>query len=1399
MEQSANVLALASWYMIPYIDTDGIVHVDSNGEQLNVVCCSKNPMHIISLERTSMNPSEYCLGEYSSETSLNNTDVYLNWLFDSYQYCQANGALMIPLYSFDCTDEEGSDYHQYANLRVFLVPAQELKGDTHVVNDRLVQLKDMCVDLNQQVDFNDTDKKYRFDYPIKVCRNTRMVFSAYDRNGSNRMKCAFLGVFDANKEHYLGNNYANTSCKVSSCMAKTRYEYDSQSTVDLGLTKGRYYLENIDSDPSQYGDDKDTYLDKYVAKECFNSYDSNDKYVFVLDFDPSIDHKSMFDISWKTGLSTYTYNILGDAGYIPHFAYQSLIRYRADDKDAGVAYTWKNSYTESKDHMQFELLGLDDKALPLTYEAISKLVVEDLTDECSTLLCPAKLMDDIYRIWCETRDVKTRLYFPQYGEYQNHFHNEFVDYPNPEVSFGFDLKDEIEENGVKVKPCGKGITVMEVVNPLDENYQYKDKGWGSKTKVIDWDVSETVGLRDDNGNPVLQKDSRGEPLMFNKTTGKIIHKASGEDHYEDDFGVAVDPTEVENNYETRPVDIGLFELDLPQSEQGIDEDDTLTAAQKAQRKLDAFKKLLDEYYVYVVRTENGNILNEKRYILPPTRISEFILGMGDRDGFMKCSLSPYQTPIIQDEHFVNTQVVFAGTPNPFSYDLNGNRIYSKPEELQYGNSLTGVDSIELKIDIVGFVDEETLKYDDTGNPIMTTDKEPYEPDWPVYMTSTRKFLKPTLRFVKNMPSGERLIDKVQWNTNLVPDGEVTVMFSHKNLDNLAKYHIMNRQSNLYFDGSLPKNSEHKNQYKFSDFKYSESVMIYKEGDKWKSIETDSENNPILEFVMDDVGSEGGSTSDNLPPYYVEVEKETGTEKWYIEQDRLVPDQVKTKQFNGGTYVEDTEHSGKEKFVGGDKHKIESICNPDLNPTDMICHVGRIGNTIIYDVPKPGDVNNNPSDQGNETKWEGGFRWAHKVKSEPEKYLDYFYIANGGLAFKVSEESYSFAEAMSRIPPFYIDFVTRNKLQDLNNIQVLKEYSTFIHQSENPDKVKECGNFNPLIVDAILRYGVEQRELSRLKRDGQGIPILNGSGEYIYIDDDNNMVKYDASGNAINPLSVKVICTEPYSGDWDRHIPTYMPYTGFSSVKPGTVASSVNQRLIELNNTSGTSTLLLQLDDGEIDDYLRIYTNYVRVDDEYGDYHYDLYFNIQNLFNSPFEYISTVTGQPNVLILKDSYLYLTGDKFTKVQDGATGTWHNEIDDDKVAAIKEGGELTIYGQVKTYSGEKLSDVQTIKLFTYKIHNISDDKPKFLIEKTYDITKSTLQGNVTKNINIEFSDVLWTLDEVDFEIKDNKDNKFKELKNDVTVVQPVKLRYNWDREDDFRIKSISFDLVNDVIDFN
>jgi hypothetical protein len=69
------------------------------------------------------------------------------------------------------------------------------------------------------------------------------------------------------------------------------------------------------------------------------------------------------------------------------------------------------------------------------------------------------------------------------------------------------------------------------------------------------------------------------------------------------------------------------------------------------------------------------------------------------------------------------------------------------------------------------------------------------------------------------------------------------------------------------------------------------------------------------------------------------------------------------------------------------------------------------------------------------------------------------------------------------------------------------------------------------------------------------------------------------------------------------------------------------------------------------------------------------------------------------------------------------------------------------VKTYSDDTLSDVRTIKLFEYRVYNVSDDKPKFLIDKVYDIKTSTLKDNLRERIRIEFSDVMWTIDEADF----------------------------------------------------
>ena len=458
--------------------------------------------------------------------------------------------------------------------------------------------------------------------------------------------------------------------------------------------------------------------------------------------------------------------------------------------------------------------------------------------------------------------------------------------------------------------------------------------------------------------------------------------------------------------------------------------------------------------------------------------------------------------------------------------------------------------------------------------------------------------------------------------------------------------------------------------------------------------------PLLSFAIDDVHS---SSENDIPPYF--LKGDNNDPEWYLEQDQLV---------EGGTH----ELPIREQVVMVDDDRR------------LYGEVGFRENGMEYPIP---------------TK--GNFKWAHKFKSKPEKYLDYLYVNRGRLSFKVSEESQSFADVMSMIPPFYVDEATKNKMADLNDVQILSDFSTFIHQSEEPRLLKDCSNFNPLSVDAVLKYGVEQKELRNTRN---------------VLDDEGNVVDVIVLPDDNPPI---VICT-------DEETP----------------------RLVELSNLTNMTRLDLQFEDGEVDDFLKIYTNYVRREDGHGDFHYDLYFNVQNLFNSPFEYISSVTKQPNVLIIPDSYLYLTGDKYAPKGD------HNEVDDAKMAKIREGGELSIYGQVKVYSNDTLSDVRTIKLFTYRVYNVSDDKPKFLIEKTYDVTKATLQTKVSKKVKLEFSDVLWQLDENQFEfLNGDKDpNKFRILNQDVTVVQPIHLKYNWNKGDDYRIRSISFDITNDIIDF-
>ena len=94
------------------------------------------------------------------------------------------------------------------------------------------------------------------------------------------------------------------------------------------------------------------------------------------------------------------------------------------------------------------------------------------------------------------------------------------------------------------------------------------------------------------------------------------------------------------------------------------------------------------------------------------------------DGFVDCRIDDYSTSLIENEHFVHSQVIFTGTQSPFNYGKDGRRINSKPENLQYGNGINGVGKMEVRIDVgTEFYKISDFRHslDDDGNQLMDGD------------------------------------------------------------------------------------------------------------------------------------------------------------------------------------------------------------------------------------------------------------------------------------------------------------------------------------------------------------------------------------------------------------------------------------------------------------------------------------------------------------------------------------------------------------------------------------------------------------------------------------------------------------------------------------------------------
>ena len=127
-------------------------------------------------------------------------------------------------------------------------------------------------------------------------------------------------------------------------------------------------------------------------------------------------------------------------------------------------------------------------------------------------------------------------------------------------------------------------------------------------------------------------------------------------------------------------------------------------------------------------------------------------------------------------------------------------------------------------------------------------------------------------------------------------------------------------------------------------------------------------------------------------------------------------------------------------------------------------------------------------------------------------------------------------------------------------------------------------------------------------------------------------------------------------------------------------------------TSSSVTVRITPENTSLGDFLKIFVNYKKE----GDGTITLYFNYENYINTPYVRISG--GRVRSQIVDGTYLRL--------------------------GSGESGILDIVVQFRYYNGDELFGYRNVKLLSYGITNLSDDKPKFFIRKVYQADNSDVQ---------------------------------------------------------------------------
>ena len=1340
-QQNADVLVFATWRKI--VDSESML----GGYDRTSLC----PIHILCREVQASD------GTYSFERFLQDVpsidpigkgqrDSHLSapYIFDS-----VGGNILIPTYrvytprAIDSNDDQKNPENdavlegQCIFIKLYGLSCQSIVKSNYETRERLTIYDDKCVFINADNLFSGT---------VLISNGTSVLFSL----DGTKLGFAFLGNLTQRSQDIVSKTLA-TGC--------TRYLADSDPQEKIALLRKRFY--EVKGEPDEVaGKTVGVYADLRISddeRNIWNSFDRNDKFVCVVQYDGALTGGNWaLEAKNSSKFSARILNLVSDASYIPEFAYQSPKDFERFPEVSGTNRLFKSTYFALRDHWAIQLLGLENNLLLDFVKVAQDLIVHDETNNVDTYVNPGQVVDAIYRIWeqSEMTDVNMGI---------ERLHNPKLVF-DPETGIAEWTETWVVNEEGKEAFLNRHLSLLRC-NENKGGEILNEKNWVLKTIRIA-DFLDDVSLQNASGDGFRRASLDDFYSVALENEGRSISSTS---HIlvgtQDPYKYSADPDwattlrspayllQYGNGIAgARRCEVGVF-IEKRPNDEVVPQDcpSKEDAPYRVNIKVRLFKK---DDAVRSRETKEISTYMDSVDVIPPR--------------CLLMAVNEDEVDRLMDYHMlVHHEDIFYNIPDNDQDDILRADLVPNVEE-----------STHFVCPKCGYAHDESAgtKFDDLPA------------DWkcPKCKTAKSKF-KP-------------LVDPE--STGIAEDQNRSRLPANKPARNFLDYLYIyegsaafkiNEQSDKFctFQWERPQPELDKLLYNFRKNQVDLNCLY-----PWSTYVT-QEHNPGT-------------------PHMASVEMQTvnGTDCRGVEEfnDGIpqignlvvdIPNQPKRVVFDILMWFDSSVSMNDEHTVL--KSNIIDLCNLvfSFNPSNRISIVqyktSRYPQTsaIHYcDFTDSMSVIQNKIDNLHH-----GGDWGDEALSSPLAAVnDNRLHWRGGDVQKVlliiSDEtvdmytalipSLANARFMGGLPRNFDEFdeavwtytPTLGYNTDANRYRW--QFNTGAAPQGNGNTSIPAAANAQMFIDTMNEKNIQVFYIdSQSKKSYAEERRIDWIETYVYRIQRDLLDKLKMGGRAysVEPDDLAATLQEIFKSSLDNSIPSVFEH----DTRPTDSTADIIKKMVDAGysvhawedesgeDNGGGTVKTIDVSSSDFDSMYKIYANYQKIDDPLDPrgYHFDLFFNIQNLFKPPFEYISDVTHQPAPHLLPNSYLYLPGDKNSRLE-------------------SKGGKLTLYAQMKWLINDLAASVKTVPLVTYEIHNISDDKPKFFLKR---IGEMENVRPTIPTVFIKFEDVY-----LDGSTLLNNDGTTKE---EFSVIQTMSIHYNNDVNSEYsQLHKVKFNIVANTV---